>query len=460
MKRTLSLLVVGLLTAVFLLPLTSCGPAEIKGEISFASSREPEVDAALIAGFTKLHPGVKVTRIQMEEDFPAQFAALAAANKLPDVMYHYKLSSFATNGWLAPLDKLLANDPDAKDILPVALESGKYYGKQYALPYFIQFNCLVVNKDLLEKNNADVPAYDWTIPQFDALLKKFTTNKTNGINHLWGFEWDLTPIIDNNVGWLTYKDRKYDFTNPAYLTSIGLVRGWKAAGYASDDLVAVKATKPGFKNAYEEKFGVGVPAIDTGFTALGYIGTWDWGGWVRVLPFQKDLLPIPHPEGGKMILPMQTDYLSIASSTKNMDASYAFAKYLSFDPAGAQLTYETYSKLPIEKQSLLGPVTTNQKVLDAFNAVKGYPDGFKWMVAHAKDSYVADPQKRIPNWDRVFWEVAYPNLEKVQNGELNAADVVQEITTKGNAALAEEFAKTDTIMAKVQADYDAAQTKK
>ena len=54
----------------------------------------------------------------------------------------------------------------------------------YAVPSYLLFSSVVVNLDLLDELNLDVPGYDWTIDEFVELAKAATTTSTSGINHL------------------------------------------------------------------------------------------------------------------------------------------------------------------------------------------------------------------------------------------------------------------------------------
>ncbi len=428
----------------------------LSGEITFLSRFSADIQNALISSFEAKYPGTKITPVEWDGDLQEFITTMAASNNLPDVFEHWHLATFASNGWLAPLDDLMTGEKVYDEVIPMAMEASRYYGKQYALPNKTQYVHLFVNLDLLDTLNIKMPKYDWTVEEFEELLKKTTTDKYGGINHVWGMEYDLTAVIDPQGGWLTYnsKDKKFDFTRQSWIDAVNYVKNWKAAGYVADDLAAMPASKEGFENAYEEKFGVGVPAIDSGFVALGYIGTWDWNSWVSPLPFEMDFLPLPR-FGDKVHLPLQTDYISVSASSDNKDLAYEFAKWCSVEPEGMSTLFNKIAELPLEEQKLLYPSTTNAQVVEAFKSVESYPQGAVWMLENSKDAFQDDPQKNIPNWGHIMWDVIYPIQETMTAGGVNALDVSVELTTKANEALDEEFKKMNDVMKAIQDEYDA-----
>ena len=54
----------------------------------------------------------------------------------------------------------------------------------YALPHQAQFEEMVVNLDVLDALNLDMPELDWTLEDFEKYLKAATNSKYSGIEKL------------------------------------------------------------------------------------------------------------------------------------------------------------------------------------------------------------------------------------------------------------------------------------
>ena len=136
--------------------------------------------------FKKSHPDINVELIIGAEEaanMPSELSTLAAGNKLPDVAVGVENFAYILSQGLAyPLDNLYAADPDKADALQAGINNYTYNGHLYALPFRVQFNGIMVNMDLIEEKNLDVPEYDWTIDEFIDMAKKATDNQYSGIN--------------------------------------------------------------------------------------------------------------------------------------------------------------------------------------------------------------------------------------------------------------------------------------
>jgi len=122
--------------------------------------------------FDSEHPNAKV-KIHWYQKDPLYAAEMTAmrANKGPDILYLEppKLDSYVSNGFLAPLNKLI----DWKNVQPWARKIWTVKGKTYALPFQAFTIELYYNKKLLHKLGYQLPAdKQYNSKQFLQLVKK------------------------------------------------------------------------------------------------------------------------------------------------------------------------------------------------------------------------------------------------------------------------------------------------
>jgi multiple sugar transport system substrate-binding protein len=119
---------------------------------------------------------------------PAQLAAGAVIDMM--WMHDTRAPSFADKGWLLPMDDLLEAypPPDWPDkFYKSQVESFRWNGKQYGIPYDIAPGGFYVNLDLLEEAGVDVPTEEWTMDDLlEAALKLSKDTDGDGEIDQWG----------------------------------------------------------------------------------------------------------------------------------------------------------------------------------------------------------------------------------------------------------------------------------
>jgi multiple sugar transport system substrate-binding protein len=121
-----------------------------------------------IQKFEKSHPNVKIHYYSgiRKENYSEWLSQQILKGEMPDVFMiltddFNKLSSM---GVIRELDELMESDPyfDASDFYATTLNTGKYLGKQYALPFETVPELMFVNKTLLQENGISIPNNNWT----------------------------------------------------------------------------------------------------------------------------------------------------------------------------------------------------------------------------------------------------------------------------------------------------------
>ena len=121
-----------------------------------------------IKKFESRHPNVRISYYSgiRKEDYSEWLAEQTLKGNMPDVFMILTddFDKFSSMGVLKNLDGLMAGDEDfaASDFYETTLNTGKYLGVQYALPYETVPELMFVNKTLLQKDGIDIPDNTWT----------------------------------------------------------------------------------------------------------------------------------------------------------------------------------------------------------------------------------------------------------------------------------------------------------
>jgi multiple sugar transport system substrate-binding protein len=123
------------------------------GPITFATGK---VDTgylpALIGQWNAAHPGQRVTVIQLPDDADDQHAQMAANLQTGSSSYDVLsldvvwTAEFASNGWIVPISPRLF---PLADFLPPAVDTARYQGRLYAVPFTSNAGLLYYRKDIL-----------------------------------------------------------------------------------------------------------------------------------------------------------------------------------------------------------------------------------------------------------------------------------------------------------------------
>lgn len=118
--------------------------------------------------FEQSHPNVRILLEPITDDPARQLAALAAAGKVPDVVWTIDAltPSLVEAGLLLDMRELANVERDwrVSDIMPGALSSGNVPNNPglYMIPAAMESVQMFYNKDLFANSGAPLPAADWT----------------------------------------------------------------------------------------------------------------------------------------------------------------------------------------------------------------------------------------------------------------------------------------------------------
>ncbi|MEU7277558.1 extracellular solute-binding protein [Streptomyces sp. NPDC045431] len=333
---------------------------ELSGTVTFwdtSNEAEKPTYKALAEGFTKLHPKVKVNYVSVSfGEANAKFKNAAGGNSgAPDVMRTEVawVADFANLGYLAPLDGTRAVENEV-DWLPQAAASTKFNGKTYAVPQVIDTMALFYNKKMLKDAGVEVPK---NIEELKAASKKIS-EKSPGKTGLYlrGDDpyWFLSFLYGEGGDMVDAKSKAVTIDDPAGVKAFTTIKD------LVDSKAAITDASDGWNNMQN--------AFKSGKVAMMLNGPWaiadSRAGAEFKDPANLGIAPVPagsaaqgSPQGGWN--------LSVYAGSKNLDASYEFARYMSSAKVQQQTT-EKLSLLPTRLSVYTQPSVADNEMVKFF----------------------------------------------------------------------------------------------
>ncbi|WP_421107814.1 extracellular solute-binding protein [Streptomyces sp. NEAU-S77] len=339
------------LVAVIALTGTACGGGDgdgggkgsdgrISGTVTYwdtSNEAEKGTYEQLARGFQKKYPDVKVNYVNVPfGEALAKFknAAGSGGSGAPDVLRAEVAwtQDLANIGYLAKLDgtKALAGQ---SDYLPKAAAGTKFKGATYGVPQVIDTLGLFYNKKMLKEAGV-APPTSWAGLKAAAKKIKQKTGKTGlylrGDDAYW-----YLPFLYGEGGDL--------LDTGAKKVTVDDAPGVKAFA-AARDLVVSGAAQTDATDGWDTM----QHAIKNGDVAMTVNGPWaiedTLAGKAFKDPSNLGVVPVPAGSGGQGA-PQGGHNLTVYAGSKNLDASYAFARYMSSAEVQAKTT-EKLSLLP------------------------------------------------------------------------------------------------------------------
>ncbi|MGM7702772.1 ABC transporter substrate-binding protein [Pseudalkalibacillus sp. Hm43] len=381
---------------------------------------EKEVDQ-VIKAFEASHPNIEV-KLDKSLGWPwnEKLSAAAAAGKLPDVFWTFGVPTAVTNGWLEDLTPYLEKDEDydPEKTFESILNTANYEGHQYAMPHSLHAIVMLLNTDLFEKENVQVPDSSWTLDD----LRKASVQLTNYNEHQFGFlnpraYREVLPVqFDNSLEWGTWDGEQYNFSSAAYVDSQNYINTLWSEDKVSPDF---------YEQAEREKwYGKDKDPWTLGKVGIRYDGTWGLTGNKENNKFNWTVLPIPGIEGNR--LPLVADYVGISKSSKHKEASYEFLKWLTLSKEGWFDRKD--AGVPVARSI---PLVNDEEIWDAYLSDENVPEEMKEIIKEIPNGTV-DPLKAHPGYTEAL-NIIGPMNEKFDKGEAKPSDVGPEMEKKANA---------------------------
>jgi multiple sugar transport system substrate-binding protein len=192
MKRNFILVGLGIVAATTLaIGAAQTGKTELR--VFYGSTFRPDLIQPIFERFMKANPGIEVKSEigGATSELQGQYltTVLAAKDASLDMMLIdvIRPAQFVANGWLEPLDKYLGGDDDRKAFLsgyvPGPVTADTINNELWALPATTDTQFLYYRKDLLEKYNASVPkTWEEVVSTADKIMKGEANPQLQGLN--------------------------------------------------------------------------------------------------------------------------------------------------------------------------------------------------------------------------------------------------------------------------------------
>ncbi|MEH6943584.1 ABC transporter substrate-binding protein [Bacillus sp. JJ722] len=355
------------------------------------SEEEINIEKLMIKEFEKQNKNIDIVidESQDPKDWNGSLAASASAGKLPDVFMMHNIPSSYGNDWLLDITEFTKNDKEWSTIAPSVREAVAINDKTYAVPFAQHMAGYFINKDLFNQENLDVPKYGWSIDEFTSSVKSLTNLQKNMIglgNNDTIVDWYPNAASDQ-LGYYTYDGEKYNLNSKEFIEGVNLARDLSKNGMVYETLPA--ETKAQFDGEYQSD------VFKAGQMGVFWDATWAITDFTDLASIDWDFVGVP---GGKNII--INDYLGISATTKEKEAAYEFAKWMSFSKEGFMKRMD----LAEENEKALStlPISTDQEILDKYFAnvdVPGLLEAYENI-----DKAVVEPVKSVPGYIESRWD--------------------------------------------------------
>lgn len=451
---------------------------KVKGKVTIA------VDTGRVADFDamfdimqKLYPNVEIKFdywTHTGDDCAAEYLSTrAATGNIADIIWDDAgvLPTYITQGWVYPITKFVAKDPEAVNIPKNLKADYTYCGELYAVPHQAHFDCLVFNTDLLNKLGMKAPKQSWTMDEFENYLKAAASKYKSGV--CVGSD-GLAEMYSAYAHWLAMS-----YYNKNNKNNYGQW-GFNLNTNSIDNDYIIQGTKkyfhwrtmlPGVDASYElyQKNADGTSQLES------YLGTSE-NLWLK----GKALIKVRNTAGilqdesdygfnytvrampnlnGHLSMHVDNCFITSACKDENIEAAYQLLRFMTFSTNGNLARLSMYEKENKDKYALNSriyyPTTTSKTVLNKFNNLYCVTDTDKYLVANIPNSSRFDMHKLIPNMYNNFIGIVGHSLNDVRDGKDDSGSGMKEPIEKFNAAVKKTIDEMNKKIKDVQKDFNA-----
>ena len=147
--------------------------------------------------FQRAHPDITVElRPILGGNYYQKLLVVMASGNSPDLMWMgQSFGEFAQRGAFLDITDRVKQDADVTRIVPVALSWYRVGGRQLGVPFLIDSEFIVYNKDLFDSAGIPYPTNDWNYDDFLADARKLTSSgAASGRVNRYGYYGQLDPL--------------------------------------------------------------------------------------------------------------------------------------------------------------------------------------------------------------------------------------------------------------------------
>jgi multiple sugar transport system substrate-binding protein len=279
----------------------------------------------MATAFTKLHPNVKVsTEFVAYEALHDKIVAAAPAGTYDlvfiDVIWP---AEFATKGLIADISNRI---PDSwnNDVLKGALDSAVFQGKYYGVPWLLDAKFFYYNKDLLTKAGVD-PASVGTWDGVATAAKAIKEKAGVQFPLMWSWAQAEAVICDWALMTASFGGTLFDDKGQPAFTEGGAVQALEFMRKTIVDGVTNPSSTQSLEDDVVKVFGAGDAAMGLNWSYM-FAAVND--PKQSKVPGQAVVTEVPDGGSGRISV-NGSSALAITATSKNADAAWEFAKYVS-----------------------------------------------------------------------------------------------------------------------------------
>jgi arabinogalactan oligomer/maltooligosaccharide transport system substrate-binding protein len=303
----------------------------------------------VVEAFNSSHPDIKVTLLAVPFDAMAdKISAAVPRGKGPDVFIY---AQDRLGGWIEsgntvePIDFFLDDATKAR-YLPTTMQAMTYRGQVWGLPLNYKVITLIYNKKLIKTPPADSA-------ELVKVAKGLTDKKSGRFGLAYAYtDYYYHAALQNGFdGGCFAAGAKPTLNSKANLSALEQLMRWLDKDQILPD---------------EPSTALITALFNEGKAAMVFNGPWFLGEIAKDVDYGLAPLPKLVENGGKPMRPWMTvEGVFIAAPSKNKDAAYEFAKYLTDAPAGKIMGLEG-RQTPANKAVYDDPKVAADPVLKAF----------------------------------------------------------------------------------------------
>ena len=334
-------------------------PASVSGTVTYWDTSDAKNEApayqALIKDFEAKYPKIKVTYQNVDFTTVEQkFKAAAQSGKgAPDVVRTDVglIPEYASLHYIAPLDGTAALQ-DTEDFVAGPMDTTKYEGKTYGVPSVTDTLGLLYNKEIFTKAGITRPPVTWDELIADA---KTIKEKVPGVagTYVNPDSYFLFPLLyGENADLADPAGKKITINSPEAVKAVTKAK----------EIYDTSSLKVDFASAYDNM----QTSFKTGKVAMLIQGPWSvsddlTGSAFKGKESNLGYAPVPAGSTGKALAPTGGHDLAVYQGSKNLDAAYLFAQFMTSSASQQQIAL-TNGTLPTRTSAYTAEVLKDPEI--------------------------------------------------------------------------------------------------
>ena len=405
---------------------------------------ENNINRQMIKAYTDLHPNVTVEIVDMSDPnnvgWEGLLTAMAAKGELPDVFAANNVPLYVQNGWLADVTQYTTSDADWAAIPQPLKDAFTYNGKVMGIPAGQFLMGYFVNKDLYDSANLDAPEYGISVDDFFNVATKLNNPAKGilGLDEQFPIEGWYPNTVDNNLKYYSFDGNHMNYNSAAFKQAVA--KTTEMIPYTWQGLTA--AQQKGFKSKNPGELFMNQEV------GVRWDASWSVPDLVKNAKFNWDFVGVP---GGNPCIVF--DAMAVAKTSKNLDAAYDFAKWMTFSSDSYKKQAELAKAMDSAPQL---PVSVTPDSLALYKSFFDKP-GLNKALDNLNNSMLESLAKVVPGYIQARWE-GKPGIDIGADKDVTIGWMLDNAPT-GKFKFEDYSAKLEEFANKIMDDAKAQMTK-